>query len=65
VVDICDLLRDLLLLYRDTLFDSRGIAVETLLPTHPVRLPVTVTASSRSSSISARMPRKRSRADSA
>jgi signal transduction histidine kinase len=38
VVDICDLLRDLLLLYRDTLFDSRGIAVETLLPTHPVRV---------------------------
>ena len=39
VVDICDLLRDLLLLYRDTLFDSRGIAVESLLPTHPVWVP--------------------------
>ena len=32
IVDISDLVRELLLLYRETLFDSKGIAVEVILP---------------------------------
>lgn len=35
-VDICDLLRELLLLYRETLFDAHGIAVEVRVPAHAV-----------------------------
>jgi HD-like signal output (HDOD) protein/signal transduction histidine kinase len=32
IVDVCELVRELLLLYRETLFDSKGIAVEVILP---------------------------------
>ncbi|WP_291994402.1 HDOD domain-containing protein [Candidatus Accumulibacter sp. ACC003] len=38
LVDVSELLRELLLLYRQTLFDSRGIAVETSLPGQPIRV---------------------------
>lgn len=37
-VDLGKLLRELLLLYREVLFDSRGIVVETLLPAQTVRI---------------------------
>lgn len=37
-LDICDLIRELLLLYRESLFDARGIVFETLLPAEPIRV---------------------------
>ncbi|MCB1942164.1 MAG: HDOD domain-containing protein [Candidatus Accumulibacter sp.] len=37
-VDVGELIRELLLLYRETLFDSRGIAVESAVPGKPVRV---------------------------
>ena len=35
-VDICELTRELMMLYREALFDSRGIAIETALPPQPI-----------------------------
>ncbi|WP_300454334.1 HDOD domain-containing protein [Accumulibacter sp.] len=37
-LDICDLLRELLLLYRETLFDARGIVVDARLPPQAIRI---------------------------
>ncbi|HRI90204.1 MAG: HDOD domain-containing protein [Candidatus Accumulibacter sp.] len=37
-VDVCELVRELLQLYRETLFDARGIGIETSLPLRPVRI---------------------------
>jgi HD-like signal output (HDOD) protein/signal transduction histidine kinase len=37
-LDVCELVRELLLLYRETLFDKRGIAIETALPLGPLRI---------------------------
>jgi len=37
-LDICDQLRELLLLYRESLFDGRGIKVETIFPSEPIRV---------------------------
>lgn len=37
-LDICDLIRELLLLYRESLFDGRGIRFEAILPTEPIRV---------------------------
>ncbi|WP_313953123.1 HDOD domain-containing protein [Accumulibacter sp.] len=34
-VDICELTRELLMLYREALFDARGISIETALPPQP------------------------------
>ena len=36
-IDVCELVRELLVLYRETLFDSRGITIETVLPMRAVR----------------------------
>lgn len=37
-LDICDQIRELLLLYRESLFDGRGIQVETNFPADPIRV---------------------------
>lgn len=37
-VDICDLIRELLSLYREVLFDSKGIGIETDLPAQVIRI---------------------------
>jgi len=37
-VDVGELVRELLLLYREALFDTRGIAIETALPLRPLRI---------------------------
>ena len=37
-VDVCDLVRELLLLYREALFDARGIVIETALPARPIHV---------------------------
>ncbi|MCM8595270.1 HDOD domain-containing protein [Accumulibacter sp.] len=37
-VDICELVRELLLLYRAALFDGRGIALETVMPAEAIRI---------------------------
>ena len=37
-VDLCELLRELLRLYREALFDARGISLDARLPTRPIRI---------------------------
>ncbi len=37
-MDIGDQLREILLLYRESLFDGRGIQIETLFPSEPIRV---------------------------